>query len=276
VKIFDRYWHKTLKRPFKLQKTVKTGRGKNVLLIHGLGASGNAWQPLVDIIDKKKWRVSGYDLLGFSKSPKPSYLKYTVNDHTRSLVYSLERNLKNGKFTIIAHSMGCLVASHLAWLYPNMVERLILYEPPLFADSPEFRSHDRRRKLYFALYNQLLQKPRILFTYSKWASRYAQRWALTLDSQTWLPFERSLKNTIMNQRAYDELKMVEVPTDIIYGKFDFVITRTDVKDMLQANKNITFHLVNEMHDINPRAARYILKILNSPHKKPISYTKNSV
>ena len=164
--------------------------------------------------------------------------------------------------------MGCLIASHLAWLYPDLVERLILYEPPLFADSPEFRSHKRRRNFYFAFYRELIQRPSILFTYSKLISRFAEGRALSVDSQSWLPFERSLKNTIMDQRAYDELKAVEVPTDIIYGKFDLVVTRSEVKDMLKANPNVKFHLVNEMHDITKKAGRYIISLLeNQPVKK---------
>ena len=72
----------------------------------------------------------------------------------------------------------------------------------------------------------------------------------------------------MDQRAYDELKAVEVPTDIIYGKFDLVVTRSEVKDMLKANPNVKFHLVNEMHDITKKAGRYIISLLeNQPVKK---------
>lgn len=91
--------------------------------------------------------------------------------------------------------------------------------------------------------------------------RIAEGKAVAVDSSSWLPFERSLKNTIMKQRAYNELKAIAVPTDIIYGTFDFIVTRTEVKKMLQANKYITFHLVKEMHDVTPRAAKYIIKLL---------------
>ncbi len=268
MSIFQRFWHQTLKRPYKLSKTIDAGSGQVVLLIHGLGTDGHTWQPLVKQIDADKWRIIGYDLLGFGKSPKPQDADYDVVEHARSIMASLDRQIKTQPMIIVGHSMGCLIASHIASKYPKMVERLILYEPPLFADSPEFRSHKRRRNLYFALYDELLRRPKILFTYSKLLARFAQGAVVNVNSTSWLPFERSLKNTIMKQTAYNELKAVQVPTDIIYGKFDFIVTRRDVKDMLEANKYIEFHLVNEMHDVTTRAGRYIIKLLETP-RKPI-------
>lgn len=263
VKLFDTVWHKWLGRPYKLAKTVEAGEGDRIILaLHGLGTNGYTWEPLVRQLNKKKWRIIGYDLLGFGQSPKPNHSSYDVNAHAASVLASLDHSIKRKKIVIIGHSMGCLVATHIAWLRPDMVQQLILFEPPLFADSPEFRSHKRRRQLYFTLYEQILQWPKILFTYSKLAARFAAGRTLTLDSSSWLAFERSLKNTIIKQQAYDELKNISVPTDIIYGKFDFVVTRSDVKKMLKANEFITFHLVNEVHDVSTRAARFIIKLLN--------------
>ena len=271
MKRFQWLKYDILKRPYRLVQTVKKGQGQPVLVIHGLGTSGHTWQPLTKRINPRKWRLIGFDLLGFGKSPKPLKSTYDVNEHARSIMASLDRPTRREKLVIIGHSMGCLIASHIAWKYPNRVERLILYEPPLFADSPEFRSHKRRKRLYFALYNELLQRPKILFTYSKLLTkRFTQGDILKIDQQSWTAFERSLKNTIMDQRAYDELKAIRVPTDIIYGKFDLVVTRRDVKDMLKANPYVTFHLVNEMHDVTDRAAKYIINLLEKPSQPIVS------
>lgn len=234
-----------------------------MLLIHGLGTNAHTWDPLVKLIDKSKWHLVGFDLLGFGRSPKPKDNSYSVNEHAKSILASLDRAFKNQKFIIVGHSMGCLVASHIAWLKPDMVDRMILYEPPLFADSPEFRSHKRRRKLYSALYEEISKRPRLLLPYSKLTSRLAFTEAVDMSGESWLPLERSLKNTILNQKAFDELKSTRVPTDIIYGKYDFVVTRSDVKEILQANKMISFHLVNDIHYITSRSARHIIKLLKS-------------
>lgn len=261
MRILSYLRHEVLGRPYKLVKTVDNGKGKPVLLIHGLATSGATWQPLVDQIDAKQWHLIGFDLLGFGRSPKPTNRQYDVSEHAESILASLDRKYKKQKLVLVGHSMGCLVATHIAAERPGMVEHLVLYEPPLFADSPEFRSHARRKRLYFALYEQLLQRPSLLFKYSKLMARIAEGRALSVESADWLPFERSLKNTIMNQQSYDELKTITVPTDIIYGAFDFIVTRAEVKKMLRANKHITFHLVNEMHDVTKRAAKFIIKLL---------------
>lgn len=273
----QKIWHKTLRRPYKLVKSIDEGKGKQLLLIHGLGARGLVWQPFVNLINKSSWRTVAFDLLGFGDSPKPEFMEYTVDEHARSLLASLDKDFKKQKITIIGHSMGCLVASHIAWKHPQMIDRLILYEPPLFADSPEFRSHKRRRRLYFAFYGEILKRPQVFFAYNKFALRFAERWALGLNAETWPAFEKSLLNTIMNQKAYQELKNIGVPTDIIYGRFDLVVTRTEVKEMLKSNPNIHFHLVKEMHEITPRAARYLNQILElPPGAEPIRYTKRNV
>lgn len=267
MSFLSKFWHQTLRRPYYLHKKIDIGHGKHtVLLLHGLGTTASTWEPLVKQIDKSRYRVIAFDLLGFGSSPKPGYIDYDVQDHAGAVWSTYKKLVGESSVIIIAHSMGCLIASHLATLRPELISRLILYAPPLFADSPEFRSHKRRRNLYFSIYEEMLRRPRILFTYSRFVARFARRMAITLDPGSWLPFERSLKNTIMKQQAYKELEKVGVPTDIIYGKFDFIITRTEVKDMLDANKNVQFHLVNEMHDVTTRSSRYILQILQRANK----------
>lgn len=261
MSVISYFWHDVLHKPYKLARTIDQGTGKPILLIHGIAASALTWQPLVKLLDATQWRLIGFDLLGFGVSPKPQNRQYDVDEHARSIIASLSRAEKNQKFILIGHSMGCLIATHIATIRPDLVERLILYEPPLFADSPEFRSHARRRRLYFALYESLLERPGLLFKYSKLIAKIAEGRALSVGSSSWLPFEKSLQNTIMKQTAYNDLKVIKVPTDIIYGSFDFMVTRTEVKKMLRENKYVTFHLVNEMHDITTRAAKFIIKLL---------------
>ncbi len=261
MKLFSYVWHDVFRRPYKLFKRIDIGSGKTVLLIHGIAVTASTWQPLVDQIDKTKWHVIGFDLLGFGNSPKPTNATYDVTEHADAIVASLDKKLFKKKIIIIGHSMGCLIASHIATQHPKLVKHLILYEPPLFADSPEFRSHSRRKKLYFALYKEVLSRPNMVYNYSKIAARFASERALSVNKSTWFAFERSMKNTIMRQKAYTDLKHISVPTDIIYGKYDFLVTRASVKKMLESNTYVTFHLVSEMHDINNRASKYIIKLL---------------
>jgi pimeloyl-ACP methyl ester carboxylesterase len=263
MQFFNRLFNVFSKKS-RLHTHYDIGSGQPLLLIHGLGTESATWEPLVKKLDNQMYRVLAYDLLGFGQSPKPSNINYSVEDHAKALVDSLQNDVKEQQFILIGHSMGCLIASHIAATRPQLVKRLILYEPPLFADSPEFRSHQRRKNLYFALYKELLERPQLLFRYSKLMARLAANRAVAVDEASWIPFERSLKNTIMNQKAYDELKAIKVETDIIYGTFDFIVTRKDVKDMLEHNPHVQFHLVNASHDITDRAATRIVKVLQNP------------
>jgi pimeloyl-ACP methyl ester carboxylesterase len=69
----DYFWHKILKQPYKLNKVIDTGSGDNlIVLVHGLASKSQIWLPLVEIMDKNKYRIISYDLLGFGSSPKPN------------------------------------------------------------------------------------------------------------------------------------------------------------------------------------------------------------
>lgn len=260
--IWEKFWHKTLRQPYKLNIAYDKGRGEALVLLHGLGQNGKKWRPLISSLDLTRWRVVAPDLFGFGKSPKPEWSLYNVNDHARMVISALKRLKLQRPVTIVGHSMGCLVASHIAATHPKMVKRLVLYQPPLFVDDPIYRRHHRRRSRYFALYTYIADRPQLAFLKSQFLRRMARRISgLKLKEEDWPPFERSLRNTIMDQQIYQELSDIQIPTDIVHGRLDVIVTRAQVKKMFANNKNIKLHLTNDVHDISPRAANYIAKLL---------------
>lgn len=262
--IWNKIWHKLLRRPYRLNVGYDQGKGKTLLLLHGLAQDSQKWRLLIDEIDHSKWRVVAPDLFGFGNSPKPTWGKYDVNEHARMLVNTLKRLSLKYPITVVGHSMGCLVASHIAAMYPKMVKRLVLYQPPLFVDDPSYRRHHRRRSRYFAFYTYVADRPQLAFLKSQFLWRLARRLSgLRLEEEDWLPFERSLRNTIMQQQIYDELRNTKTKTDIIHGRLDIVVTRAQLSKMFASNKKIKLHLTNEIHDITPRAARFIARLLST-------------
>lgn len=270
VRLFDYFWHKYLNRPYRLRVTIDEGTGTHaVVLLHGIGASGQVWRPLVDQLDHAKNRIIAVDLLGFGESPKPDWNEYSVDEHARAVLHTLRRKGVTGRITIVAHSMGCLVASHLAATNKSKLRRLVLYEPPLLADQPKKRTHRWRQQRYLAFLEYISNHPELLMLQHRRLWRWAQKLSgLVMDEKTWLPFERSLRNTIMRQEAFRELREIKVPTDIIYGRLDFVVIRSGVKQDLQDNPYIRLQLVSEMHDITNRAARAIASVLGQKPPKP--------
>lgn len=260
--VFERFWNIWLKQPYRLNKTYDFGDGDTVLLlIHGIGVDAHTWRPLIDQIDNDGYRVIAYDLLGFGESPKPAGCDYSTKTHARAILYSLRKDLGrlgNKRFIIAGHSMGCIIASQINASKKIPLDQIILYQPPLLTPADE----QTRRSFYTSFYKYLSTKPNLVISYSKLQERRAKKVAtFTVSEESWIAFERSLRNTIIKQNALSELGKTTIPTDIIYGRLDFVVSRVQAKNLIAMNPNIVLHKIAEVHDISPRAGRFIKNII---------------
>ncbi|NLC16631.1 MAG: alpha/beta hydrolase [Clostridiales bacterium] len=96
---------------------------KNILLLHGWGGSLESFQAVFDYF-KKNYTVTAIDFCGFGKSPPPPY-PFGVEEYAQVVYGFLQaKNIK--KTHIIAHSFGGRVAIELAYLYPEVVDKLVL------------------------------------------------------------------------------------------------------------------------------------------------------
>ncbi|HEX5455771.1 MAG TPA: alpha/beta fold hydrolase [Candidatus Saccharimonadales bacterium] len=267
--VWDRVWHIYLKRPYKLKKVVDQGNGPvNIVLIHGLASRSQIWKPLLKLLDKDKYRVRSFDLLGFGISPKPRHLEYSTRDHARTIMHSLRKDSgRNEQFIFIGHSMGCIIATHIAYLWPERVKATILYKPPLLLDSAE------RRSLHKKFYEYLATKPSTLALFARFINKFTDKVAgFRTDDEYWLPIANSLHNTILAQETLKELKAIQKPTDIIYGRFDFLASKVKARKLAQINPEVRLHYVSEMHDVKPKSSRYLKKLiddLSAPSKQII-------
>src|SRR4029450_6998185 len=113
----DFLWHKLLRRPYQLAVR-DSGQGEVVVMLHGLAASGATWQKVADLLGDSV-RVIRPDLLGFGDSPRPDWTNYTVQDPARAVIATLKKRGVKKPVTIVGHSMGCLIAAHIATKYPR-------------------------------------------------------------------------------------------------------------------------------------------------------------
>lgn len=250
-------WHRTLRRPYKLKKTIDIGYGPQIiLLIHGLGARAAKWEPVINQLEPYKYRIVAYDLLGFGDSPKPTWMKYSVDEHSKSIFHQLKYDVKkNDQFIIMGHSMGCLIASHMTYKRPSRVKKAILYQPPLLLDST------RSIKLRKTLYEYIAGKPPFVISVNNlFGQRIKKLNSVKLTDDAWLPFVKSLRNTVIGQQTIRELENIKVPMHIVYGRFDLVVSKVKSKKLSGINPNIKLHYVNEKHDITRKSAKF-LKII---------------
>lgn len=258
---FDKLWHKGLKRPYQLARTVDQGEGVPVVLLHGIGRSGGVWRYLVQELAGKPYHVVAFDLLGFGESPKPDWLNYDVDDHARAVIASIEKLQFEQPAVFVAHSMGCLVAVRVARLRPELVRHLVLYEMPLYEGLPEKRRYRLRLNLYFKLYKRIVEfEPQFTLTDARFVQRMATRIAgLEITKATWEPFKRSLAHTVMRQTAAEDIKHIAAPMDVIYGRRDMLVIRGKPLKIFgeDALERVTAHTINAKHAISLSASTFI-------------------
>ncbi|MDY0057022.1 MAG: alpha/beta hydrolase [Methyloversatilis sp.] len=97
-------------------------------LLHGKNFNADYWTSTARHLQKLGYGVLIPDQIGFGKSSKPVQYQYsfpTLARHTRALMAALgiERSI------VVGHSMGGMLASRFALMYPQAVQRLVLVNP---------------------------------------------------------------------------------------------------------------------------------------------------
>lgn len=253
----ESFWHGFLKRPYRLRKVIDKGNGPvNVVLVHGLASRSQIWTPLIKLLEDDNYRVISYDLLGFGVSPKPGYSKYSTHEHAKAIIHSLRKETRRSeRFVFVGHSMGCLIATHIAYKWPARTDGVILYKPPLLDFEIE-------RSLHRKFYKYLTTKPSTLALYVRFANKFSGKLSgFRTDDEYWLPIANSLNNTILAQRTLRQLEKIRRPIHIIYGRFDFLVSKIKAKKLVSLNPRISLHYFSEMHDVKTRSSRHIKKLI---------------
>ena len=106
----------------------KKPNGDVILLLHGKNFCASYWKKTALDLSKAGYRVIMPDQIGFGKSSKPEHLNYSFQllaQNTKALMDSL--NIKS--IIVLGHSMGGMLATRFALMYPDMIKKLILENP---------------------------------------------------------------------------------------------------------------------------------------------------
>ncbi|MDF2495905.1 MAG: alpha/beta hydrolase [Sphingomonas sp.] len=110
--------------------------GRTVVLMHGKNFCGAPWESTARALSASGYRVIVPDQIGFCKSAKPRAAQYSfamLAHHTHRLLAS--RGVT--KATVVGHSMGGMLATRYAIMFPEAVERLVLVNPLGLVDRSE-------------------------------------------------------------------------------------------------------------------------------------------
>ncbi|HKV34462.1 MAG TPA: alpha/beta fold hydrolase [Pyrinomonadaceae bacterium] len=102
---------------------LEAGSGPTVILLHGLGGSGQNWMFTVNGLSPQ-FRVVVPDQIGFGNSDKP-LINYRVRTYV-DFLNEFYKQLKIERATLVGNSMGGWVAAAFTIAFPEKVDRLVL------------------------------------------------------------------------------------------------------------------------------------------------------
>lgn len=115
----------------------KTGaNGKTVMLLHGKNFFGVYWKDTIAFLSAHGYRVIVPDQIGFGSSSKPNihYSFHGLAANSKKLLDTL--GVK--EVTVVGHSMGGMLATRFALMYPQTATGLVLENPIGLEDYRKF------------------------------------------------------------------------------------------------------------------------------------------
>lgn len=240
--LMDIFLHEWLFVPYKLHVTTH-GSKKNptVVLLHGLAVDSGDWQEFIKKMKDNYYCVT-IDLLGFGKSAKPQWANYSLEDHLRSIRYTMHHTNLPKTYILIGHSLGSLLATRIALREAKHISHLFLLSPPVYPPLDQIKPFTARKYtgLLLAAYRFIRSEKMTPKLFDRMSRILPLPRNVLLDQASWLPAMRTLKNCIENQRILDDAKKLRVQTDVYYGSYDQVVIGKNVK-LLERRPIVTTH-----------------------------------
>ena len=203
--------------------------GKTIVLLHGKNFNGAYWEQTARALTQSGFRVIIPDQIGFGKSSKPDHFQYSFHQLAANTKQILD-NLKISKAIILGHSMGGMVATRFALMYPEIVEKLILENPIGLEDyklKVPYQSVDKWYQSELKSNFESIKKYQLTSYYDgKWKDQYTRwvnlsaGWTLNKDYPKVAWNNALTYDLIMTQPVVYELQNIKAPTLLIIGQRD--------------------------------------------------------
>ena len=226
-----------------------SGVGDTIVMVHGLGASGKIWQAQKDFL-QTDFQVLTLDLPGHGKS---SWMPVSLIDMATDIRQILS-SLGISQFSLIASSMGGLVALELYRMIPQDIMRISLVGSiPKFAKGPNYPAGleiDKIRMLslqfdgdYAAILDIFF---RSLFTMKERESdRF--KWVKEMRQNEPLPKREALKrflDILEKADLRDRIASVICPLQFITGIEDYICPRAIMDWLALHTHNARFDFID--------------------------------
>lgn len=200
--------------------------GRSVLLLHGKNFNGYYWKDVIGFLQNAGYRVIVPDQVGWGYSDKPNihYSFGLLAHNTKALLDSLGIQ----KTHVLAHSMGGMLATRFALMYPSAVEKMI-YENPIGLEDYKtfvpYRTVDEQYATELKSDYSSLKKYQQSY-YPEWKPQYEQYVQAQYDALQLPNFkEASWAGALTYQMIYEqpvvyEFNKIKAPTLLLIGQED--------------------------------------------------------
>ncbi len=204
--------------------------GKTAILFHGKNFGGYYWGNVIKALTAIGYRVIVPDQIGFGKSSKP-FIHYSFHQ-LAAWNKKLLDTLGIQKTVVLGHSMGGMLATRFALLYPNTTEKLLLENPIGLEDYKTFVPYVNTLQQYQTELKTTAESVRkyyqsSYFTYWKPEYEYLVNIAggvtFSADYSRWAKVAAMTFTMIYEQPVVYEFQNLKVPTVLFIGKEDKTI-----------------------------------------------------
>lgn len=202
---------------------------KTILLLHGKNFNGAYWETTIRELVKNGFRVIVPDQVGFGKSSKPAHFQYSFQQLANNTKILLD-TLGIRQTYILGHSMGGMLATRFALMYPETTQKLILENPIGLEDYQQmvpYQTVDKWYKSELAQgYDKIKQYQLTYYYDNKWKPEY-DKWVNLLAGWTinkdypLIAWNAALTtDMIFTQPVVHEFSLLKCPTLLIIGTRD--------------------------------------------------------
>ena len=203
--------------------------GHVVMLLHGKNFNGAYWAQTAKVLAENGYRIIIPDQIGFGKSSKPQHLQYSFQLLSQNTTAILD-TLGIQKIYLLGHSMGGMIATRFALLYPELIEKFILENPIGLEDwkvKVPYLSVDKWYETELKEdYNSFKKYEQESYYHGTWKPEYEELleveagWTLSKDYPRIAWNSALTYDMIYTQPVCYEFENIKAPTLLIIGQLD--------------------------------------------------------
>jgi pimeloyl-ACP methyl ester carboxylesterase len=226
----------------------QNANGRTVVLFHGKNFGGYYWTNVIKGLTARGFRVIVPDQIGFGKSSK-AFIHYSFHQMARWNRELLE-SLNISKSVVLGHSMGGMLATRYALMYPDRTEKLLLENPIGLEDYKSFVPYTSTEDQYATELKATAESVRKYYQtsyFTRWKPEYEELVRIAGGVSASSDFPRYAKvaamtfTMIYEQPVVHEFANLKVPTVLFIGRQDKTIVG---KGLLSAAEQAQHGLYN--------------------------------